>query len=261
MSTRRIIVLIAATAAVVSSAFGQEEKPELVTDRPDQTEAPSIVPRGGLQVETGFVFEKDLEDGVETDSWAYNSTLIKYGVNENFEFRFITEYVGETIADNENPATKIYGFSPLAIGMKLKLADEKGFWPQASLIGHVNLRTGNKEFEPEYTSGQFRFTCAHTLNENLSLSYNLGAEWNGFTPEATFIYTLSLGYAFNDKVGAFIESYSFFPEAAKADNRADAGITYKFTPMVQADISGGIGLSSNAPDYFLSTGLSFRMFR
>ncbi len=89
-------------------------------------------------------------------------------------------------ADNENPATKIYGFSPLAIGMKLKLADEKGFWPQAALIGHVNLRAGSKEFEPEYTSGQFRLTFAHTLNENFALSYNVGAEWNGFTPGSNF---------------------------------------------------------------------------
>lgn len=256
----RTIILTALAVIVVSPVFGQE-KPDLVTDRPDQTEAPSLVPRGGLQVETGFIFEKDVEDGVEKDSWAYNTTLIKYGVNENFELRFITEYVGETIAEDENPATKIHGFSPMAIGMKLKLADETGFWPQASLIGHVNLRSGNKEFEPEYTSGQFRFTCAHTLNEKLSLSYNVGAEWNGFTPEATFIYTLSLGYAFNDKLGAFIESYSFFPEDAKADNRADAGVTYKFTPVLQWDISGGFGLSSNAPDYFLSTGLSFRLFR
>ncbi len=55
---RRIIILLAITTSVISSAIGQEEKPELVTDRPDQTEAPSIVPRGGLQVETGFVFER-----------------------------------------------------------------------------------------------------------------------------------------------------------------------------------------------------------
>lgn len=257
---RRIIISLAFITTFASSAFGQE-KPELVTDRPDQTEAPAIVPRGALQVETGLVFERDVDHGVETDSWAYNTTLIKYGVNENFEFRFITEYLGETISDDENPATKIRGFSPLAIGMKLKLADEKGFWPQAALIGHVNLRAGSKEFQPEYTSGEFRLTFAHTLNENFALSYNVGAEWNGFTPEATFLYTLSLGYAFNDRLGAFIETYSFFPEDAKADNRADAGVTYKITPVVQADISGGIGLSSNAPDYFLSAGLSFRLFR
>jgi hypothetical protein len=257
---RRIIVLISAVTAIFSSAFSQE-KPEIVTDRPDQTEAPSIVPRGGLQVETGFVFERDVEDGVETEGWAYNSTLIKYGVNENFELRLITEYVGETIDDNENPATKINGFTPFAVGMKLKLADEKNFWPQAALIGHLNLRTGNKEFVPEYTAGDFRFTCAHTLSEKFSLSYNVGAQWNGFTPEATFIYTLSLGYVFTDKLGGYIESYSFFPEDAKADNRADAGLTYKFTPVVQWDVSGGIGLSQNAPDYFLSTGLSVRMFK
>jgi hypothetical protein len=64
-----------------------------------------------------------------------------------------------------------------------------------------------------------------------------------------------------DKLGVFVESYSFFPEDSKADHRFDAGITYKFTPVVQWDISGGVGLSKNAPDSFVSTGISFRLFK
>jgi len=93
------------------------------------------------------------------------------------------------------------------------------------------------------------------------LSYNLGAEWNGETPDASFLYTLSVGYLITDKFGAFIESYSFFPEGSKGDHRLDAGLTYKFSPVVQWDISGGIGLNDIAPDSFISTGISFRLFK
>jgi hypothetical protein len=102
---------------------------------------------------------------------------------------------------------------------------------------------------------------AHTLSDKFSLSYNVGAAWNGTTPEATFLYTLALGYSISNKLAVFIESYSFFPEASKADNRFDAGFTYKITTVVQFDISGGIGLSDNSPDSFLSTGISFRLFK
>lgn len=248
-------------AGFAVTAVAQTEKPELVTDRPDQTEAPVLVPTGGLQIETGFIYEKDKEADVNVTNYTYNTTLIKYGVNEHFELRFITEYLGQRTEMGEGNYTKIKGFSPLALGVKIKLAEAKSFWPQAAFIGHINLRSGSETFEPSYTAADFRFTFAHDLSDKLALSYNLGAEWDGETPDAAFLYTLSLGYSISDRVGAFIEGYSFFPENAKADNRADAGVTVLITPVVQWDISGGIGLSQNAPDAFISTGLSVRLFK
>jgi hypothetical protein len=255
---KRIIVLLIVIAAV-KIANAQTEKPDLVTDRPDQTEAPVLVPKGGLQVETGFIYEKDRAGDISTVNYTYNTTLVKYGVNEFLELRLSNEYLGQktTLAE----IRRVRGFSPLALGVKLKLADEKGAWPQAAFIGHINLRTGSKEFNQDYTAADFRFTLAHTLSEKFSLSYNFGAEWDGETPEATFLYTLSVGYAASDRVGLFLESYSFFPEAEKADHRLDAGVTYKISPVVQWDVSAGIGLSENAPDSFLSTGISFRLFK
>jgi hypothetical protein len=256
---KKIIGPIVVLVAALAPAIGQQ-KPEIVTDRPDQTEAPALVPGGGLQIETGFVYENDIDESVSTTNFTYNTTLVKYGVNEHFELRLITEYLGEKTKVNEEIA-KAEGFSPFAVGVKIRLADEKGWWPQAALIGHINLKSGSAEFEPAYTAADFRFTLAHTLSDRLSLSYNLGAEWNGETPEAAFLYTLSLGYTITDRLGAYIESYSFFPEESKADNRFDAGLTIKFSPVVQWDISGGLGLSKNAPDHFIGTGLSARMFK
>jgi hypothetical protein len=260
---KRIFILIFIFLLVVTAFFAsaQTEKPEIVTDRPDQTEAPSLVPKGGLQVELGTSVENDKSAGVKYTNFTYSTALIKYGVNENFELRLITEYLGARAKVAETPSSTINGLSPLALGVKIKLAEEKGFWPQTSLIGHINLKSGSSEFAPDYTAADFRFTFAHTLGENFSLSYNLGAEWNGETPDATFLYTLSLGYVITPKLGAFLESYSFFPEESKADHRLDAGVTYKISPVVQFDVSGGIGLSENAPDSFISTGISFRLFK
>jgi len=257
---KKIIILLIILAAV-KLANAQTDKPEIVTDRPDQTEAPVLVPKGGLQVETGFIYEKDREGDVDATNFTYNTTLIKYGVNDHFELRLISEYLGEVVDISESSSAEIHGFSPLALGVKIKVSDENGFWPQAAFIGHINLRTGSSEFSPYYTAADFRFTFAHTLSERFSLSYNLGAEWDGESPDATFIYTASVGYVISDRIGAFVEGYSFFLERGKADNRIDAGLTYKFSPVVQWDISGGVGLSSNAPDSFLSTGISFRLFK
>jgi hypothetical protein len=70
-----------------------------------------------------------------------------------------------------------------------------------------------------------------------------------------------LGYLITGKLGAYIESYSFFPEDSEADHRLDAGLTFKITPVVQWDVSGGIGLNDVAPDSFISTGISFRLLK
>jgi len=258
---KKNVFIIAILLVATFAASAQTEKPEIVTDRPDQTEAPSLVPVGGLQVETGFIYEKDRSGDVTTKNFTYNTTLVKYGINEFIELRLIQEYLGENVKVSEGQYAKVNGLSPLALGVKIKLAEEKGVIPQAAFIGHINLKTGAEAFAPTYTAVDFRFTFAHTLSDKFALSYNLGAEWDGETPDATFLYTLSLGYLLTDKAGIFVEGYSFFPENSKADNRVDAGFTYKFSPVVQWDISGGIGVSENAPDYFLSTGISFRLFK
>jgi len=57
---KRIIVLILVLILVVVGfvAVGQEKKADIVTDRPDQSEAPVLIPQGSLQVETGFFLSK-----------------------------------------------------------------------------------------------------------------------------------------------------------------------------------------------------------
>lgn len=258
---RKCLSALAILCVVVSHCFSQ--KADIVTDRPDQTEAPSLVPTGGLQIETGFIYESDNNLNVHSRNVTYNTTLVKYGVNQNFELRLISEYLRERTVVDETVSSDQKGMSPLALGVKIRLAEERGFWPQAAMIGHINTRTGSRAFTPKYTAADFRFTFAHTLTDKFSLSYNAGAEWSGEeeNPEATFLYTASIGYAITSQLGFFVETYSFFPEQRTPDHRVDAGVTFKFSPVVQWDLSGGIGLSKNSPDGFISTGLSARMFK
>jgi hypothetical protein len=98
----------------------------------------------------------------------------------------------------------------------------------------------------------------HTVSEKQTLSYNLGAEWDGDTAEPIFVYTLTTGYALTEKIGGYVELYGFLPQTQKPDHRFDAGFTYLFNPNHQLDLSGGVGISKNAPDYFISVGYSFR---
>ena len=196
------------------SFYAQETEP-IQTDRPDQTETPAIVPKGMFQVETGFSFQKNKQNN---NTNTLPSTLWKYGVNENFELRLITEFISEKIEDRN-----LSGLNPILLGCKIKISDEKGIFPKTSFIGH------------------------------------LGAEWDGITPEATFIYTITTGYSFTDKLGSYIEFFGFAPEKDKANHSFDGGLTYLINNNFMLDLSSGIGITDNAPDHYVALGFSFRI--
>ena len=233
-----------------NTLFGQN-LPSIQLDRPDQTECPFITPKKYIQIEKGFVKESFSK---KQKFFNYPSTLWKYGVNEKLELRLITELVSE-----KTTGKKITGFAPITIGFKTSLFEEKGFIPKTSLIGHITTsKIGSKEFHTKYTAPSFRFTMQHTLTNKISLAYNLGAEWNGENSEQSYIYTFTTGFGLTDKIGCYTELYGYLPAKNNADHRFDCGLTYLINNDFMADISGGLGISENAPKNYISFGLSYR---
>jgi Putative MetA-pathway of phenol degradation len=222
------------------------------TDRPDQTECPFITPVGFLQAENGFTYENIDK---KNKSITLPTILWKYGLNKNFELRLITE--AQTIKSFGN---KTAGFVPTIIGFKASISDEKGIIPATGFIGHLALpNAASTKFKASYYAPSFRFNMQHTLSNKFTLAYNLGAEWNGETPEPTFIYTLTSGMSITDKLGAYIELYGFAPQNDKANHRADGGFTYLITNDVMVDISAGFGISKQSPLNYFALGFSYRV--
>ena len=233
------------------SLFGQE-LPSIQTDRPDQTESPSIVPKKHFQIETGIGFERANK---ESDSYTHPTILLKYGVNDNFELRLIPEYITSHIQ-----SVKYSGLTPLTVGFKVRLAEEKGILPMISFIGHLSIPSfASKNLKTTWYAPSFRFTLQHTLSPKISLGYNVGAEWNGETPEPAFIYTITTGYSISEKLGSYIELYGFFIQKSTADHRIDGGLTYLLKNNIMVDLSGGLGISKYAPEYYIAAGFSIRL--
>jgi Putative MetA-pathway of phenol degradation len=221
------------------------------TDRPDQTECPFITPIGYLQAENGFTYENIDKNNT---SITLPTILWKYGVNKNFEFRLITE--ANSIKSFGN---KVSGLVPTIIGFKVSVSEEKGLIPATGFIGHLAIpNAASAKFKASYYAPSFRFNMQHTLSNKFSLAYNLGAEWDGETPEPTFIYTLTSGMSITEKLGAYIELYGFAPQNQSADHRADGGFTYLITNDVMIDISGGFGVTKQSPDNYFAFGFSYR---
>ncbi len=241
--------------------IGQDTKPDLVTDRPDQTESSSTVPLKSFQIETGFIMEMNKSAFFNKTSYAYNTTLLRYGLLENLELRLGVEFLGDKITNKLYDETySLSGFSPLYTGFKLKITEEDGLRPEIAFLGGLVLPfTAGNEYKPDYSAANIRFAFSHTLSERLSIGYNLGAEWDGETAIPGYFYSLVTGIGISDKLGGFIESYGLIRENGYNEHMLDAGLTYLVMRNFQLDISGGIGINKNATDSFISFGFSYRL--
>jgi hypothetical protein len=226
--------------------------PPIQTDRPDQTETPFAVPAGHLQIESGFAREWTDES---TRSLSSPSVLVRLALGDRFEARFAGEY-----ASISGAGTQPSGFLPASAGVKIEMADEDGAIPATALIGHLTLpRLSSEAFRAAFLAPSFRFSMQHTASERLSVGYNLGAEWDGETPEPVYLYTLTAGLALFESAGCYIEIYGFARDAGPTDHLLNGGCAWLIGKNVQIDCSGGIGLTPSAPDGFVAAGISFRI--
>ena len=225
--------------------------PIIQTDRPDQTECPFIVPKNHFQMESGFNYEKV---NIDEQNFFYPSTLWKFGINNNLELRLITEL-------NSNKFNEVIttGVNPVKIGFKTNLWKQKGVFPLTSFIGHLSIpNSATNQFKTSFVAPDFRFTMQHTLNNTISIAYNLGAEWDGENANPSYIYTLTSGFSLTNKIGIYFELYGFTHNKKQNEHRADGGITYNLRKNILLDVSGGFGLSKNAPNHYVSLGFSVR---
>jgi len=232
--------------SVPNNVFGQELTP-IQLDRPDQTECPFITPKKYIQIENGFNIEQS-EKGIQ--NFSFPTSLWKYGINDKLEFRLITEFA------TENYQT---GLKPITLGFKTSLLEENGIIPKTSFIGHITTsKLGSKEFQTTYIAPSFRFTMQHTLSKKVTLAYNLGVEWNGETPNQTYLYTLTTGYSLSEKIGCYAEIFGYFTKERNTNHNIDGGLTYLVSNNFIVDLSGGIGITKNSPKNYLSIGISYR---
>ncbi|MEJ6791629.1 MAG: transporter [Lacinutrix sp.] len=244
-----------------SLLYAQEDSSlgPLITDRPDATESPTAIPKGFLQFETGAFYESFEENNIKTEDFTYNTMLVRYGLLDNFELRLGYNFTDSKTKFNGTEITSATSFSPLLLGFKTTIVEENGVIPEIGFLGHLNLPfLVNNDIRPENTGVDFRFSFAHTLNENSSLSYNLGAAWENDSSEAAYIYSLAYGHSLTNKLGAYIEVYGDAPENKKANHLWDVGFTYLVSNNFQLDATVGSSITKGQ-DILISAGFSFRI--
>ena len=249
-------VVFAVVAVGAWTVGAKAQPPELVTDRPDQTESAAVVPQGRLQVETGYLFAR--ADGV--DSHAAPATLVRIGLGGRTELRLghagiIGRQGRQGAGDSE-------------IGGKINLNPRAAGWrPQLALLGGLSLPTGDRGYSSDGADPFVLFAFAHDLLPRLSLGYNAGAAWESSAGQpdrdAFLVYSLVLGVSLTDRLGTFVEIFGDrqVTSAISTSASVDGGFTLLLDELVQLDLSVGRRLQGPARDLFIGTGLSFRVPR
>lgn len=240
---------------------------EMVTDRPDQSESTNIVPPGYIQVEGGTTYDKYSEDdsyGNYSVSFTSISGLIRIGVLPNLELRIAPEYSVynlEIHVPGFQPFTsKVDGFNPLVVGTKIRILEETETLPGLAFLFHVDFPDlASKNFKGGYSTPEVRVALSNQLTDRFSLGVNGGAMFDMGTRQTIGLYTISIGADIINKLGGFFELYGFFH--GESSHYLDGGLTYSLMKNLQADISGGIGLSEYTTDYFIGGGLTVRLPR
>ena len=242
---RNIITLV--LLRYLSCGFSQTQTIE--TDRPDQTETPALVPLKHFQLESGFNIEKT--DGQFT--YVHPTMLWKVGILRSTELRLITE----VITTQDTAGTWRTGLAPVQLGFKTAICEEKKGRPRISFIGHIAVPPfSSKSQRTKYVAPNFRFVLDHSLTDKISLGYNAGMEWDGFSPQPAFIYTIANGYDLSDKWYFYYEFFGDFPVGERSNHSFDMGLAWLIRNNLQADISGGFQLYPFVKSWYTALGFS-----
>lgn len=232
------------------SPQGAVAEEPIVTDRPDFTESSLAVPRGSLQIESGFTFARD---GGGMRSFGGPEILGRYGIADRLELRFgLPNY---NWIDSQ-PRTE--GLDDTYLGAKIQLGPAAGF--DFALIPAVFIPSGRPQTRSEAAAPEIKVVWGRDVGNGRSLTgmvYVASIEENG-RRRTPVQHTISLGLPVADRTGMFLEHVLDARADLRPAHTIHSGFTYQPNASSQFDIHYGLGLSPGAPDFFIGAGYSIR---
>ena len=225
---------------------------KIIADRPGETENAELMHKGYVQAEIGF--RKDQKEKEEYTIY-HPGALLRYRLFKQLELRAALNVVSEKML-----AEKETGLQPLELGFKLKLLESKGAIPELSLLTHIGIPgLASEQFRADKVFPGIRLLFQNEITEKIELGYNIGSEWDGFSSTPQWVYTFSPQFEIADKWELFIEVFGQLQKGEHPQHHVDGGVVYYINDNVKCDLSGGMGLSPHAMNYFVSTGISFQL--
>lgn len=239
---------------------------EMVTDRPDTTEAPITVDAGHVQYEGSMIsggYNSDI--GVQTKSFGALASNLKFGLTNNIDMQFVFtpyEYSSEKSLGAKN---RIEGFSDdTQIRVKVNLWGNDGGDTALALMPYIKFPTGTNGLSNDHIEGGLIVPYGLSLPNDFSLGLML--ELDAVYIEESDLYkmdvvhTATIGHEIYGDLGGYFEYIGNSTENLDGSYLAEAsgGITYSISDDWILDAGGTVGLSKNTDDITYFIGTSFR---
>lgn len=244
----RVIIFI-----VLSITHLTTSAQEIITDRPDQTESSSTIPKGSLQIEAGVLIESSKNDVFSERQILAPTALWRYGITKGIELRALTQY--ESIKNKLTDET-YDGLSDLEIGTKIQFFRKENSKIEIAFLSHLVLPTASKELTNDKLGTINKLSISHAISESVGLGYNVGFDYFGYG-DGNLTYSLAVGIGLGNNFGIYFEPYGAILDIETHDASFDAGVTYLPQENLQLDISYGTGINHNM-NYF-SVGCSINI--
>lgn len=246
--------------------FRPAEEEPLATDRPDFTEASSVVGSGRVLLEGGVTYVKDKTSTTRTNDLLYPQNLLRVGITEAVELRFVWDAgysCSRSIEKNVGNVTHQDGTTDLLLGTKVQFTDQSGWIPETSLISTLSVPSGSRNYRSAIIEPRFNLLYGWDITERLNIAGSTGV---GFIAEPDDRYTsahqsLTINTSLTKKLTMFNEWILLVTHSGAVsapEQYLDGGFSFKFTPNFQLDWRIGFGLNDHADDLFTGAGYGIR---
>jgi hypothetical protein len=243
--------------------MAQSDTTTIMTDRPTQTASAFTVPKGTIQIETGFLVTRtnlgfSNFERVTSSQIVFNSTQVRVGVSDKLEFLFSQSLIKNQIRGGGQDADSDIELLPTSIGVRVRLLEAKSQGaPQIALLASAG---GGLLSEVETgTLLDLRLNFQHDFGGGFGLGYNLVGNYNDDLGQFDGVITTVASYQANERVAIFGEVFATFPDLNDAVLQADLGLLYTINKNLQIDIFTGFGISQFTPDSMFGAGLSVKI--
>ena len=254
-----ILSLIFSLTTFIS--FGQNERIE--TDRPGKTNTACTTPNKFFQSEMGFQKQIIKDKFLNTKNYYFQapSMLIKYGVINKLELRFISEFdINHERGANFDDIEK--GIDNTQAGFKFNFLKQRGIIPKTSIIAHYRFNALSRVpgGGDSLNGGNIGLAIQHNISENFLLAYNIGVDKRSWQYSKRYFFSISPKFNFAENWQAFIEVYGNFWKRRFPETFIDSGISYYINNNFKVDLSGGVRISKDKYSSlkFYGIGASYR---
>lgn len=210
---------------------------QIITDRPDQTESPIVIPKRSVQIETGATLAFLQNDTTNYQEIMMPTSLFRISLAKWIELRVVTNLMGRNVQKSFR-----IGMPDLEIGTKISLFNKMKGKMKIGIISHLIVPSGTKGFSGNRFGNSTKFSFSNAITPRFSISYNLGYNYYG-SGVGNLSYTLSFGVSITDRLSAYIEPYGQWVDFKTPHLNMDGGFTYLLKENMQLDFSIGLGLT------------------